>query len=575
MPQDAFTIKYLAKELDSILKNAKITKINQPEADEVVLTTYGKEGTKKVVLSANSNLFRCHITKEEKPNPITAPSFCMLLRKHLQGSIILGVDTPTNDRIIQFSILSKNEMQDNENVKLVIELISGLANIILVNKDDVILGSLKKNSIDDEKAKRIIMTGTKYEFPYSNKIAFSNLTKIEHLLNEFKEGNITDYLMNNVAGFAYSTLQELVFRANVSDKIVLTNSDKQLFLSTLENALNVKEKEINPQIVYNNGKPKDFLLFPYNSQSFEKTTPCNTLNDAICRYYSEKDTVLRINEHGKRLSDVIKNNISRSEKKLAAQKEQLSSSENLEKDRLYGELITSYIYKIKRGDEYLLAENYYDTPQTTVKIPLDKNLSPSQNAQVYYKRYNKKKRTIEKVSQQIIETTAHLDMLYNFKANLKQVKNVEELKLIEQDLINAKIISIKKTGKKARKDLPNKPYEYNYKGFNILVGRNSTENEYITHKLGKGKDVWFHVKKAFGSHVLLKYEGEPFPDDVYEICAEIAAYYSENSNAPKTDVDYTEVKNVKKPPSGKLGLVIYNTNYSMTVSPKENKEYRK
>ncbi|MBR2495789.1 MAG: NFACT family protein, partial [Clostridia bacterium] len=204
MPQDAFTIKYLAKELDSILKNAKITKINQPEADEVVLTTYGKEGTKKVVLSANSNLFRCHITKEEKPNPITAPSFCMLLRKHLQGSVILSVDTPTNDRIIQFSILSKNEMQDNENVKLVIELISGLANIILVNKDDVILGSLKKNSIDDEKAKRIIMTGIKYEFPYSNKIAFSNLTKIEQLLNEFKEGNITDYLMNNVAGFAYS-----------------------------------------------------------------------------------------------------------------------------------------------------------------------------------------------------------------------------------------------------------------------------------------------------------------------------------------------------------------------------------
>ena len=282
----------------------------------------------------------------------------------------------------------------------------------------------------------------------------------------------------------------------------------------------------------------------------------------------------RIGEHSKTLSNVLKNAINRNEKKLTAQTNQLSDSQDCEEDKIKGELITSNIYRIKQGDSEVLVNNYYLDECPEIKIVLSKALSPSKNAQTFYKRYNKKKRTIENVTIQIEETKATLEMLKIINSNLKNISTTEEVALIKEDLINAGIVRkdpVKK-GKKQKAHLPT-PLEYLYDGYRIFVGRNSTENEFVTHKIGRNKDMWFHAKSNFGAHVILKYENKDFSDEVIILCSEIAGYHAASGTGEKIEIDYTHIKNVSKPASNKLGLVIYHTNWSMLVEPKNHNNY--
>lgn len=566
MPSDALTISYIATELDEILKNGKITKINQPENDEVVIFVYTKNGTKKLVLSANANVPRCHITIADKANPVTAPSFCMLLRKHLTGGTIERVYAPDCDRIITFDINSKNEMKDDVTEKLVIELISRQANIILVSSENKILGAMKKTSLD-ESSKRTILTGAEYSYPSNDKIPFKDLSGIKSALDNYCGDSLSDALQTNVGGYSYQTVAYLTDNDNIKDK--------NKVLKNVEIINDLKNFDCYfPCVGYDGKNAKDFFATKYSSIPLDYVG-YNTLNEAIDTYYSEKDNVLRIKEHGKRLNDILKHNISRTEKKLAAQKAQMNDSADLENDRLFGELITMNLYKIAPKSTEIVAENYYADPPANIKIKLDPSLSPAKNAQHYYKKYNKKKRTIENLTKQIVESESTLSMLKAMSAQLKNVSDVKELALIENDLTASGVIQKSKNAKK-QKDVKAQPYEFEYQGFDIYVGRSSIENEFVTHKLGRGKDLWFHVKKAFGSHVLVKEkQSVPFPDDLYVVAAELAAYYSEERNSPKVEVDYTEVKNVKKPPNGKLGLVVYNTNYSLACTPNAHNELKK
>ncbi len=564
MPGDALTISYISKELNDILSGGKITKINQPEKDEIVLTVYTRIGTKKLAVSANANVPRCHITERDKANPITAPSFCMLLRKHLVGATIEKVYSPNSDRIIALELSSKNEMKDTISLRLFAELISKQSNIILTDCDGKILGSLKKTSLDDEKAKRMIMSGIKYSFPENEKIAFDDIATIEKAITTLSKPYTAKDILELVSGYSYQTATYLTRNDTITSENEL--SERIRSLCDFKNA--------SPCVGYKNGKVEDYFVINYDTLQLEyRYFP--TLNEAIDTYYSEKDNVLRIKEHGKRLNDIIKHNISRTEKKLTAQMNQLKDSEDLEKDRICGELITTNIYRIQQKASEVIVDNYYEDPVMPITIKLDPALSPSSNAQNYYRRYNKKKRTIEFVTEQIIESQAHLNMLKSIRSTLNNVTEINELELIENDLIASGVIQKPKQSKK-KAEVTAKPREYLYNGFTIYVGRSSTENEYVTHKLGRGNDVWFHVKKAFGSHVLVKAkQNGPIPDDVYVVAAEIAAYYSDERTSSKVEVDYTEVKNVKKPPNGKLGLVIYNTNYSIICEPKEHKELQK
>lgn len=566
MPSDALTISYITKELNEILSGGKITKINQPEKDEVIIYVYTKNGTKRLVISANANLPRCHITNRDKQNPITAPSFCMLLRKHLLGGTIDTVINPNNDRIVCLNIISKNEMKDEISLKLFIELISKQSNLILTDDKLKIYGALKKNSLDDESSSRVIMTGITYTLPENKKTNYKDIDSITKLLTIINKPYTSKELLDHISGYSYQTASYITNNDTISGENELVERIEAL------NKLDLYGK-YQPCIGYSNGKLCDYFVTEYTN------LPLNfrhfpTINEAIEFYYTEKDNSIRIKEHGKRLNDIIKHNISRTEKKLVAQRNQLKDSEDLEQDRLYGELITSNIYLLSGKETEITVDNYYSDPPEKIRIKLDPSLSPAKNAQNYYKKYNKKKRTIEFVSEQIIESESHLNMLKNIQSMLNGVSDISELELINQDLIACGIIPKPKNNKK-KTEIKAKPREYQYNGYTIFVGRSSTENEYVTHKLGKGNDIWMHVKKAFGSHVLIKTNNNTeIPDDVYVIAAEIAAFYSEEKNSDKVEVDYTEVKNVKKPQSGKLGLVVYNTNYSIICTPNEHKELK-
>lgn len=566
MPSDALTISYITKELNEILSGGKITKINQPEKDEVIIYVYTKNGTKRLVISANANLPRCHITNRDKQNPITAPSFCMLLRKHLLGGTIDTVINPNNDRIVCLNIISKNEMKDEISLKLFIELISKQSNLILTDDKLKIYGALKKNSLDDESSSRVIMTGITYTLPENKKTNYKDIDSITKLLTIINKPYTSKELLDHISGYSYQTASYITNNDTISGENELVERIEAL------NKLDLYGK-YQPCIGYSNGKLCDYFVTEYTN------LPLNfrhfpTINEAIEFYYTEKDNSIRIKEHGKRLNDIIKHNISRTEKKLVAQRNQLKDSEDLEQDRLYGELITSNIYLLSGKETEITVDNYYSDPPEKIRIKLDPSLSPAKNAQNYYKKYNKKKRTIEFVSEQIIESESHLNMLKNIQSMLNGVSDISELELINQDLIACGIIPKPKNNKK-KTEIKAKPREYQYNGYTIFVGRSSTENEYVTHKLGKGNDIWMHVKKAFGSHVLIKTNNNTeIPDDVYVIAAEIAAFYSEEKNSDKVEVDYTEVKNVKKPQSGKLGLVVYNTNYSIICKPNEHKELK-
>ncbi|MEG2001855.1 MAG: NFACT RNA binding domain-containing protein [Clostridia bacterium] len=573
MPQDAITISYIVKELQNTLSSGKVLKVTQPENDEINLQIYCKEGQKKLVLSSNSNSPRCHITNSSKLNPQNAPSFCMLLRKHLTNGQIVDVQNIEGDRIIIIQIQSKNEMQDNVNLHLIVELMSRQSNIILADNDMRILGSIKQFSL--ESGERQLFVGATYVAPpIVNKISPYHYDELKHILSTFKDGNVANFILENVSGLAYSTVAEILYRATTQSELYsLDENQIEKIAKQFEVFCDLKNfNEFSPRVSLSNGVPKEFYAAEYTSLS-QETKSFETINDAVDFYYSQKDTKQRVIEHSKILSNLLKNAVSRNEKKLAAQLNQLEDCNDCEIEKIKGELITSNIYKIKQGDEFVVVNNYYDENSKEIKITLDKSLSPSKNAQNYYKRYAKKKRTIENVSLQIEETRATLDMLYQIRSNLKNIDSTEEIDLIKQDLINSGIMraEVSKKGKKV-KEVKLKPLEYVFDGYKIFVGRNSTENEFVTHKLGKNKDIWFHAKSNFGAHVIIKYENRDISDDAIVFCAELAGYYAASTPNEKVEIDYTEVKNVKKPPSGKLGLVIYNTNWSMLAMPNQHKE---
>lgn len=573
MPQDAITISYIASELKEFLKDSKILKINQPENDEINLTVYCKDGQKRIVLSANSNSPRCHITSMTKQNPQNAPSFCMLLRKHLLNGTVLDVKSVEGDRIIDFEIQSKNEMQDNVNFHLIIELMSRQSNIILADGQMKIVGSIRQFSL--EFGERQLFLGATYSYPtLGEKVSPYDPTALTEVLEKYTSNNVANYLLENVYGIAFSTVSEILFRSCGQNELYALDTEKiQAIVKQFDVFCLLKEyNKFSPCVSFENSNAKEYYATKYLSLS-QEIKEFTTINQAVDFYFSQKDTKQRIGEHSKTLANLLKNAILRNEKKLSAQLNQIEDSKDCEKDRIKGELITSNIYKIKQGDEFVVVENYYDENNATIKINLDKTLSPSKNAQNYYKKYAKKKRTIENVTEQIDETRATLEMLNQIKSNLKNLNSIEQIELIKQDLISAGIMrsELPKKGKKV-KEVKLHPIEYVFDGYKIYVGRNSTENEFVTHKIGKNKDIWFHAKSNFGSHVIIKYENREISDDAIVFCAELAGFYSASTPNEKVEIDYTEVKNVKKPPSNKLGLVIYHTNWSMLAMPDEHRE---
>ena len=560
MPNDFFNINALAEELNAFLTNGKILRISQPEKDEITLALRAGGENKLLVISANPNSPRLHLSTQKKENPYMAPPFAMLLRKHLVGGKITSVSTVAQDRIVLFEISGRNELADETALRLYVELMGRYSNIILTDEEDVIFDALR-HIPPDEKQLRCILPKVKYLPPSQGKISPIS-DGIALALSAYCGGNPISYLLSTVSGFANSTAYELFFRLGIP-------FDVQSFTSEECEAI---EREIHRfATAYHNdlfapcSDGKDFYLFPYtyNGQSYTSYPNFNCAVDELC---SEKDRLTRLKTHGKRIATAIKSAETKAERLIKNGYLKLEECKNADQYRLYGDILTCNLGKVKKGATKALLFDYENGQE--ISIPLDGKLSPVENAQAFYKKYAKQKRTIEFVKVQLEEQKELLEYIRSIKTAFELAEQVGEFEEIERELEQNGFLKPLKQREKKKKDQPLSPAVYTIDGYTAYRGKNNLQNDYITFKVATSTDLWFHVKDAHGSHVVLFTKGATPPDEVIEKCASLAAFYSTARENPKVRVDYTQRKNVSRHPNKKIGMVIYTKYNSITVTPK-------
>ena len=571
MPQDVITLHALAQELADKLVGGRIDRITQPEKDEVCFYLRAKGTNVCLVVSANPNAPRMHLTTTKKDNPYAAPAFLMHLRRHVLGGLVQGVEVVNYDRIVKVSILGRNEMHDTVSTCLYIELMGRYSNVIAVDSDGKITDAMR-HIPPAENQLRAILPHLTYTLPPQSKIIPTDVDAVTEYLLDYAGGDLTKYLFTGVAGMVNITARELVARVGLTEqRSPLSREQAEALARCVKDAYLVYGSPAYAPCYAQNdaGEYIDYYIFPYPTTGYQMTAT-TTLNDAANLCHEQKDKALRLKANGKRLGTVIDNAVKKHEKLLAIAKQKILDCEQYESLRIAGELITNNIYRLSKGDKSATMYDYYQDCEVTVV--LDPLLTPSENAQAYYKRYAKQKRTIEIAQKQVAEYQSTLSYLQSVKTAFTLVEDTRELAEIEQELVQNGFLQAPHTSKKVRTPAPEDPAVYAVDGFKILRGKNNLQNERLTFHLAKESDVWMHVKASHGSHVVILTEGKSVPDRVIVAAAEIAAYYSERQSSGKVDVDYTLRKFVKRHPAHKTGLVNYTDYKTVTVSPKGHRE---
>ena len=570
MPNDFITLNALSKELDNAVSGGKIDKISMPEADEINI--HIRKGGENLILalSANAQNPRIHLTTVRKTNPLTAPAFCMRLRKCLAGGVINGVSMLGNDRIFNFSVTARNELRDEVTYSVIAETMGRYSNILLVDSNGIIKDTLKQASFDTA-TKRCLLPSVKYELPPRNKIPCTDLNAVKQALLNYSGSDLTGFIMSAVSGFSVATAKELLYVAGAENSEVPDEKTVDYIISALAVFLDVNgNKAYSPCCSVVEGTEDDYFVFPYKSSPLS-FTPAPTLSAAIERCIGKKDEKYRRNEHTKHLRKAHAAAVARLRKRLEKCRARLSEASGLEKNKKYGELITANMYKIQRGDKSVTVQDYYQPDMPEITIPLDERLTPGQNAQQYFKKYAKQKRTLEVVNAQIEESETDLEYLLSIEPSIETCSTDDEIAEVEAELIEAG--ALKPSGRRNKtRTKAAQPYFYEADGFTIAVGKNNLQNDKLTFKLANGGDLWAHAKDVHGSHVIVFAEGREIPENVIQTACEIACFYSQAQPGVKTVCDYTFRKNIKRHPSGKPGMVLYTTYNSATVIADEHKE---
>lgn len=567
MPNDAFTLSFLAKELNSMLVNGKVNKINMPEKDELVLNIYKDKTNYKLLLSCNANMPRVHITSLDFENPLTCPSICMSFRKHLSNAKIIDICQRDFERQIVITFLAKNEMFDEIKLFLIVEIMGKYSNIILVNEANKIMLALKTVTFDVSSVRQVL-SGLEYSMPpKQDKISPYDFDGILNSLESFEGVNLSKFLSNTLQGISDRTANEIVFLSNLNNNKPLEINEKKILIDTIKSVLGrIEKQDYSPVISLNeSGKPIDFYAFEYKSvNGIYNNYP--TLSEAIDKCYYLKEKHSRFDEKSKVLQNIVKNEIKKLEKKLGIYLDKKLSSQNYEVNKEYGDLILSNIYKIKKGDKVLKTANFFKDNEE-IEIPLDLKFSPSDNAKQYFKKYTKQKRTYTLVDSQIEEINSNIDYLNSIMEAFRKCTEIVEINEIKQELIAEKFIKEKKINE-LKTNKKSEPLTYSFNGYKILVGKNNVQNDHLTMKIAKPHDMWLHTKDIHGSHVIIVNESEKeIPIDVIEFASELASYYSKGYMSNKVQVDYTYRKFIKKPSKAKPGFVIYTNQKSAFVTP--------
>ena len=567
MAFDGIVVANLVHELKEQLKDGRIAKIAQPEADELLLTVKTPSGQKRLSISADASLPLIYLTGTNKPSPITAPNFCMLLRKHIGGGRIVDVWQPKLERIIHFTIEHLDELGDLCRKDLIVEIMGKHSNIIFCTEDGKIIDSIKHVPAQMSSV-REVLPGRDYFIPDTMHKADPlnvSLEEFASLLTE-KPVPLAKAVYTSFTGISPVTAEEICSLAGLDSSVPAKEySEDILFHLYTQFSIYlsaVKEQNFSPAIYFDGPEPKEFASLPLTHFSGYTRKEYASVSEVLESFYSTRSRITRIRQKSADLRHVVQTALERNRKKYDLQLRQLRDTENREKFKVYGELINTYGYNLEEGAKKLEALNYYTNEM--ISIPLDPTKTPQGNAQRYFGKYNKQKRTFEALSELSQETKDDITYLESVQTALDIALTEDDLAGIKEELTNAGYIKRKFTRKKAK--IKNTPLHYiSSDGYHMYVGKNNLQNDELTFGLAVGNDWWFHAKQAPGSHVVVKTNGDELPDSTFEEAGRLAAYYSSMRGSEKVEIDYVEKKHVKKPKGAKPGFVVYYTNYSLVI----------
>ena len=567
MAFDGITIANLVHELNDTILDGRINKIAQPEADELLLTIKLPRGQKRLYISASASLPLIYLTETNKPSPMTAPNFYMLLRKHINNGRITKIYQPKLERIICFEIEHLDELGDLCRKKLIVEIMGKHSNIIFCTEENRIIDSIKHVS-SQMSSVREVLPGRDYFIPDTmeklDPLTVSE-TEFSHALQE-KPMPLSKALYTTFTGVSPVVAEEICHVSGIASEITPRDLSDD-FMHHLYNQFSlyfesVKSGTFTPAIYYHGAEPKEFSALPLSHFSMYTEKPFSSISRLLETYYAEKNNLTRIRQKSVDLRRVVQTSLERNRKKYDLQFKQLRDTENREKYKVYGELIHTYGYNLEEGAKTLEALNYYTNEMIT--IPLDPQKTAMENAKKYFDKYNKQKRTFEALSELIQETKDEITYLESVSNALDIALSEDDLIQIKEELTQAGFIRRKYTKKKEK--IVSKPFHYiSSDGYHMYVGKNNLQNEELTFHFAVGNDWWFHAKGVPGSHVIVKTNGDELPDRTFEEAGRLAAYYSKNRGAEKVEIDYVEKKHVKKPNGSKPGFVVYYTNYSLMI----------
>ena len=560
MPQDAFHIRRLCKELNALLTGGKINRISQVDKDELTFIIYTGKTTVKLILSTNASNARVCLSQTEKEPALVAPNFCMLLRKHLQGAEILKIEQKDFERIVEITLQCTSDFSECQRV-LHCELMGKYSNIILTEKG-IVLGALKATALLDE-SHRVLLAGARYEYPApQDKISPFDGAGMRAMEENFYASRPDGYenedlarlLFERVAGLALPTAREIVFRA-MRAKMPLW-----AFLGEF-----CESAPCEPCLKKENGVPTDFFAVP---------VPGGERMPSLCKaedeFYSYRENKKSFDDTKRRLESAAKTIKKKAAKRLQETLERLKEAEKAEENRVKGELLTANLYQMEKGMRHIELENWYDPDCKRIKIALDPLLSPAKNAQKYFKTYNKQKRAKEVLVPMQKTEEAEIDYADSVLAAIGAADNATDFKEIEKELIEAGALRAPKAragNKKKEEGAPFREYEHN--GMKILLGRNNLQNDKLL-KLASSDDIWLHTQKYHSSHAIIFTEGRQVRDETLLYAAELCAYYSDGRGGDKIPVDYCKRKFVKKPSKSKAGFVVYTDYKTVLVTPKNH-----
>ena len=572
MALDGIFLHLLSEELKEVLIGSKVDKIHQTQKTELVFTLRTRSGAYRLLLSASGNAPRLHLTTHQIENPPKPPMLCMLLRKHLGSATLVDIQQEGLDRILKLVFSSVNELGDRVTRTLVIEIMAQYSNIILLDENDVIIDAVKR--VDNTKSSvREVLPSLPYELPpKQNKLSIIDDTP-EDILTAITSKNtkLNNAILSSMEGMSPVLCREIAFRTAGIDAVAdeLTDNQKVKLAFELEMLKNtVLHKTVSPNAVADaDGKLLDFSFVPITQYgSAAQYLSYESLSETLERFYFERERLARTKSKAEDLFKNINNLIERLAKKISNQMAELEECKDREEKKIFAELINANLYRLNKGSTVYELENYYDDYKT-VAIPVKPELTPTENAQRYYKEYRKLRTAEEMLTKLIAEGREELVYLRTVLDELSRAETEREISEIRQELSDGGFVKQKNQGK-IKRSAPMPPLGFDAPdGFKVYVGRNNIQNDKLSLKTAMKSDLWFHIQKAPGSHVILSLEGREPTEKAMEFAAKVAAYYSSGREAGAVEVDYTEVRNLKKPVGAKPGFVIYHVYNSVLVKP--------